>query len=84
MTITIEDSQLQEQAINPEYVKQQIALLLYEKQILTLFQAANMVGMDIATFKELMKNQQVPISYNEADLSHDLAMLPHIFPIPKI
>lgn len=80
MTINIEDQILEAQAINPQYVKEQIALLLYEKHILTLKQAAQVAEMEIHAFQTLMSQHEVPISYNETDLAHDLAVLPHIFP----
>lgn len=80
MTIVIEDSLLQAQAINPQYVKEQIALLLYEKKILTIAQSSAMAGIALWDFQQLMAKNDVPISYDETDLEQDLAVLPHIFP----
>ena len=80
MVINIEDSLLQAQSIEPQYVKEQIALLLYEKKILTLFQAAQMAELDKWDFLVLMKQNQVPISYDATDLAHDMSVLDTIFP----
>ena len=80
MTIVIEDSLLQAQDINPQDVKEQIALLLYEKKILTIAQASKMIESSLWDFQQLMTKNNVPISYDETDLAHDLAVLPYIFP----
>lgn len=82
MTITIDiaDELLKEQSINPKIVKEQIALMLYEKKLLTSFQVCEMLGINKWDFFVLMQQHNVPINYDESDLEQDLKVLDNIFP----
>ncbi len=82
MTITIDiaDELLKEQSINPEMVKEQIALMLYEKNLLTSFQVCEMLGIAQYQFFELMRINKTSINYNQDDFEQDLGVLNAIFP----
>lgn len=80
LTIDIADELLEEQSINPQMVKEQIALMLYEKNLLTSFEVCQMLGITQNHFFEIMRINETPISYNQDDFEQDLSILNNIFP----
>jgi predicted HTH domain antitoxin len=54
---------------------QEIAILLYQKEKLTLGQASRMVGMSQLQFQFLLAGRQIPIHYDVAEFEADLETL---------
>lgn len=53
-----------------EFVRE-LALLLYEKDRLTLGQASNFAKMSVPDFMELLKQRDIPPHYGVSDLMED-------------
>jgi predicted HTH domain antitoxin len=75
MTIQIPDNLLITSGLDEKLIKQELALLLYEKEFLTLMQAAELAEMHFFDFQALMKENNVYLPYDEQDLQSDLANL---------
>ena len=58
----------------PELI-QEIALLLYQKEKLTLGQASHLIGMSQLQFQFLLASRQIPVHYDVADFKADLKTL---------
>lgn len=58
-----------------EEVRQIIALFLYEQKRISLGKACELAGMTIWEFLEGNTRWEIPIAYNEDDLSADLERL---------
>jgi predicted HTH domain antitoxin len=72
MTIQIPDNILITSGLDEKHIKQELALLLYEKEFLTLMQAAELAEMHFLDFQMLMKENNVYLHYDERDLQTDL------------
>jgi predicted HTH domain antitoxin len=56
-------------------VLRELAIVLYQREKLTLGRAARLAGMDRWAFNDLLADRDVPMHYDVADLEHDLATL---------
>lgn len=75
MTIQLPDSLLTMSGLDEQHIKEQLALLLYKKEFLTLMQAAELAEMHFIDFQALMQKNDVFMHYDENDLEQDLANL---------
>jgi predicted HTH domain antitoxin len=56
-------------------LKQDLAVLLYQRQAASLAKAASVANMTRIEFQKLLAQRQIPIHYGQADLDVDLATL---------
>jgi predicted HTH domain antitoxin len=56
-------------------LKQEIAVLLFQKEKLTLGQASRLAGMSQLHFQHLLASRQIPLHYDVADFEADLNTL---------
>lgn len=75
MGFILEDEVLQAAKITEEELRQEIALLLFQRGKLTLAQAARVARMDRLRFQHLLASRQVPLHYGEEGLQRDLETL---------
>ncbi len=75
MSLVIPDEIVQATGMSAEQLLQEFALLLYQKEKLTLAQAAHMVGMNHIEFQQLMSSRDIPIHYDISDFEADLETL---------
>jgi predicted HTH domain antitoxin len=75
MNVTIPDEILQTARITEEELRQEIAVLLFEKDRLTLPQASRLAGMDRLRFQHLLASRDIPVHYDVEEFEQDLAML---------
>ena len=54
---------------------QEIAVLLFQKEKLTLEQASRFAGMSQLQFQHLLASRQIPVHYDVADFEVDLKTL---------
>ena len=54
---------------------QEIAVLLYQREKLTLGQAAGMAGLSQLQFQFLLASRQIPVHYDVAEFNADLQTL---------
>jgi predicted HTH domain antitoxin len=71
MTITIPDELLKNSLITEQHIKQQLALILYDKKIFSLAQARKLAEMDKWDFLNLMKEHNVYLNYDMEDMEQD-------------
>ena len=75
MNVTIPDEILQTARITEEELRQEIAILLFQKDRLTLAQASRLAGMDRLRFQHLLASRDIPVHYDVEDFEQDLATL---------
>jgi predicted HTH domain antitoxin len=75
MTINIPDSVLESARMSESELRQEIALLLYEKEKVTLAQASRLAEMGRLQFQHLLASRGLFINYEVEDFEQDLATL---------
>ena len=75
MSVVIPDEILHTAHMTTIELMQEIAVLLYQKEKLTLAQASRMVGMSRLQFQFLLASRQIPIHYDVAEFEADLQTL---------
>ncbi|MEW6481554.1 MAG: UPF0175 family protein [bacterium] len=78
MDFTIPFDIFQSARITEEELKQEMALLLFKKEKLTLGQASQLAGITQLQFQHLLASQQIPIHYGAEDFEEDLKTLKEI------
>jgi predicted HTH domain antitoxin len=75
MAIEIPDDILLATHMTPAELLQEIALALFEKEKLTLAQAARLAKMSRMEFQHLLASRKIPVHYDVADFEADLETL---------
>jgi predicted HTH domain antitoxin len=75
MSVVIPDEILYTTRMTAAELMQEIALLLYQKEKLTLGQASRLAGMSQLQFQFLLASRQIPIHYDVAEFEADLQTL---------
>ncbi len=78
MSVVISDEILQAAHMTAEELKREIAVLLYQREKLTLGQASHMAGMSQLQFQFLLASRQIPLHYDIADFDADVKTLREI------
>jgi len=75
MSIIISDELLTATRMNEGEMKQEIAVLLFQKDKLTLAQASRFAGMNRIAFQHLLASRQIPVHYGVEDFEQDIKNL---------
>lgn len=75
MHIIIPDDILQATRLTEEELKIEVAVLLFQKEKLTLAQASRLAGMSRLQFQHLLASRQIPVHYDEAEFEEDMDTL---------
>lgn len=75
MSVVISDEILTTIRMSEAEMKQEIALLLFQKDKLTLAQASRFAGMNRMAFQHLLASRQIPIHYDVEDFEQDIQNL---------
>jgi len=75
MSLIIPDDILQAARMSPEELRQEIALLLFQKDKLTLGQASRLAGINRLQFQHLLASRQIAVHYDLTDFEEDLKTL---------
>jgi predicted HTH domain antitoxin len=75
MSLIIPDEILQTTRMSAAELSQEIAILLFQKDKLTLGQASHMAGMSQWQFQHLLASRQIPVHYDVAEFEEDLKTL---------
>ena len=75
MDITIPDAAIQKAGFSEDRVKLEIALALFQMDILTLAQAARVAGLHRMQFQEELAKRKIPVHYGIEELEEDLKTL---------
>jgi predicted HTH domain antitoxin len=72
MSLTLPDELLQSTKLTEAELKAELALALFQRERLTLGQAALLAGLPQLDFQRLLASRQIPIHYGLAAMEHDL------------
>jgi predicted HTH domain antitoxin len=75
MGVLITDDILQSARLTEDELRREIAVLLFQKDKLTLEQASRFAGMSRLQFQHLIASRQIPVHYDLADFEEDLKTL---------
>lgn len=75
MSLVISDEVLHTAHMSAAEMRQEIAILLFERERLTLAQAAQLAEMPQWQFQALLASRQIAIHYDVAELEMDLHTL---------
>jgi predicted HTH domain antitoxin len=75
MEIVIPDEILQATHMSVDEVTQELAVLLFLKDKLTLGQASHLAGMSQLQFQHLLASRKIPVHYDVAEFETDLRTL---------
>jgi predicted HTH domain antitoxin len=75
MNIVIPDEILQTASMSEAELMQEIAVMLFQKEKLTLGQASNLAGMNQLAFQHLLASRQISVHYDVEDFEADLKTL---------
>jgi len=75
MSVVIPDEILHTTHMRAEELMKEIAILLYQKDKLTLGQASRLTGMSQLQFQFLLASRQIPIHYDVVEFEADLKTL---------
>ncbi|NET46032.1 UPF0175 family protein [Okeania sp. SIO2B3] len=75
MSIIISDEILVATRMTESEMKQEIAVMLFQKDKLTLGQASRFADMNRIAFQHLLASRQIPVHYDIEDLEKDIENL---------
>jgi predicted HTH domain antitoxin len=75
MSVVISDEILQTTRMSAGEIMQELAILLFQKEKLTLGQASQLAGMTQLQFQHLLASRQISIHYDIEDLEADIKTL---------
>jgi predicted HTH domain antitoxin len=72
MSVTISDEVLQSAHLTADELRQEVAIMLFQKERLTLAQAARLAEMSRWRFQALLASREIPIHYDVEEFEQDL------------
>jgi predicted HTH domain antitoxin len=75
MSVIISDEILETTRMSKNELLQEIAVMLFQKEKLTLGQASRMAGISQLQFQHLLASRQIPLHYDVDDFEADLSTL---------
>ncbi len=75
MAVVISDEILLATRMTESEMKQELAVMLFEKEKLTLAQASRLAEMPRIRFQQLLASRQIPVHYGVAELEADVATM---------
>jgi len=75
MSVVISDEYLQAAHLSAPELLQEIAIMLFAQQRLTLGQASHLASMSQYRFQLLLASREIPLHYDIDDFESDLATL---------
>jgi predicted HTH domain antitoxin len=75
MNVSIPDEIFESTRMSEAELRQELAVLLFEKDRITLAQASVLASMDRLQFQHLLASRSIPVHYDVEDFEEDLATL---------
>jgi len=75
MSLVIPDDLVHATRMSAEELKQEIAVMLFQRESLTLAQASRLAGLSRLEMQQLLAARQIPVHYDVADFEQDLNTL---------
>lgn len=77
MSIVVSDEILATTRMTETEMRQEIAIMLFQKEKLTLAQASRFATMNRIAFQHLLASRQIPVHYGIEDFEQDIKNLQH-------
>ncbi len=78
MSVTITDEVLIAARMSEEELRQEIAVMLFARERVTLAQAARFAGQDLGRFQHLLASRDITLHYDVPEFEADLQTLREI------
>jgi len=75
MSLVIPDEIVQTTRMSAEELISEIAIMLFQKEKLTLAQASRLANMNRLQFQNLLASRKIPLHYNSKEFKNDLKTL---------
>jgi predicted HTH domain antitoxin len=75
MSVVIPDEVLRASRLSEEELKVEIAVMLFQKEKLSLGQASRLAALDHFEFQHLLASRNIPLHYDVGDFEEDLKTL---------
>lgn len=75
MTITLPEGVVEQTGLSEARIKLEVAVALFERDVLTLAQGAAVAGLHRMQLQEELARRQVPLHYGTEELREDLKTL---------
>ncbi len=75
MSLIISDSVLRAARMSDRELRQEIAVMLFEQEKLTLAQASRLAEMNQVTFRYLLASREISLHYGVTELEEDIKTL---------
>jgi predicted HTH domain antitoxin len=75
MSVAIPDEIIAATRMTEAEMKLEIAVMLFQKEKLTLAQASRFAGMNRIAFQHLLASRQIPVHYDVEDFEQDIKTL---------
>lgn len=75
MSVVVTDEILTTTRMTEAEMRQEIAVMLFEKDKLTLAQASRFAGMHRVAFQHLLASRHIPVHYDVEDFEQDIQNL---------
>ncbi len=75
MSLIIPDELLQVSDMTAQELMQEIAIMLFQLEKISLGKAAEVSGVDRVRFQHLLASREIPVHYDVDDFEHDLETL---------
>lgn len=75
MSLKISDEILEATGMSEEELREEIAILLFQKEKLTLGQAAQLAGVNQLCFQHLLASREIQLHYDISDFEEDVETL---------
>jgi predicted HTH domain antitoxin len=75
MAVLISDEVLSAAQLSDVEMLQEIAILLFQQERLTLAQASRLANLPRLSFQKLLASRQIPVHYDVAELDAEVAMM---------
>lgn len=74
-TLVLPEDIIQATRMSDKELKQEIAIMLFQKEKLTLGQASRLAGMSHIQFQHLLASREIPVHYDVDEFEEDLETL---------
>jgi len=75
MSLTLSDTFLQAARMSEDELRQEIAVMLFQRDKLTLAQASQFARMTRLQFQHMLASRQIPVHYDVVEFAEDLHTL---------
>ena len=74
-SITLPEHIIRSAGLSEQELIEEIAIMLFQKEKLTLAQASKLAKLTQIQFQHLLASRNIPVHYGKEDFDHDLATL---------